>query len=270
MDFKLLLIAGHGKNKNGSYDPGATAAEYEEAIMNRELVSLIKYAADRHGIDCAVAPDRNHYDFFKNNGAMDFKPYNYVLEIHFNASAKQDLSGDGVMKGTMFYISESETGHSVEDKILDKLYAIGAKKAWDGVVVAQRQWPNGLMVQEKVREQGVSHAVLETCFITDFDDMNWYLTNKIKIANAIVEGIVEGFKLKSPSQEEFKPYMVKVTDSALKIRSGPGTNFSVMGKITDRGCYTIVEEHTGVGASKWGRLLSGAGWISLDYTKRLD
>lgn len=33
--------------------------------------------------------------------------------------------------------------------------------------------------------------------------------------------------------------------------------------------YTIVAESDGPGASKWGKLKSGAGWISLDYTKKV-
>lgn len=32
--------------------------------------------------------------------------------------------------------------------------------------------------------------------------------------------------------------------------------------------YTIVAEAFGKGASKQGKLKSGAGWISLDYTRR--
>ena len=62
------------------------------------------------------------------------------------------------------------------------------------------------------------------------------------------------------------PYIVKVTIPALNIRRGPGTNFSVAGCIRDRGVYTITEEQSGPGASCWGRLKSGAGWIALDYT----
>jgi hypothetical protein len=30
-----------------------------------------------------------------------------------------------------------------------------------------------------------------------------------------------------------------------------------------------VEEADGPGAKKWGRLKSGAGWISLDYTRHI-
>ncbi|WP_300606989.1 hypothetical protein [uncultured Oscillibacter sp.] len=35
------------------------------------------------------------------------------------------------------------------------------------------------------------------------------------------------------------------------------------------GGYTIVEEATGKGTTKWGKLKSGAGWVSLDYANRL-
>lgn len=63
---------------------------------------------------------------------------------------------------------------------------------------------------------------------------------------------------------EFKPYLVKVTTPALNIRKGAGTNFGVTGVIRDQGVYTIVEENNG-----WGKLKSGAGWISLSYTKKV-
>lgn len=63
-------------------------------------------------------------------------------------------------------------------------------------------------------------------------------------------------------------YTVKITTDALNIRKGPGTNYGVAGCIRDRGVYTIVQESSGAGASKWGKLKSGAGWISLDYVSK--
>ena len=63
-------------------------------------------------------------------------------------------------------------------------------------------------------------------------------------------------------------YTVKVTTDCLNIRKGPGTNFGIVGRITDKGTYTIVKESDGSGASKWGKLKSGVGWISLDYTNK--
>ena len=66
--------------------------------------------------------------------------------------------------------------------------------------------------------------------------------------------------------EPFKPYLVKVTASALNIRRGAGTNYNVAGVIRNKGVYTIVAEKAGQGSKKgWGKLKSGAGWISLDF-----
>ncbi len=57
------------------------------------------------------------------------------------------------------------------------------------------------------------------------------------------------------------PYLVKVTTDALNIRKTPSTSATITGVIRDRGIYTIVEQ-----SGTWGKLKSGLGWISLDYT----
>ncbi len=64
-------------------------------------------------------------------------------------------------------------------------------------------------------------------------------------------------------------YRVRVTANVLNIRKGAGTNYAVTGAIKDKGVYTIVAESSGTGATKWGKLKSGAGWISLDYCTKL-
>lgn len=66
----------------------------------------------------------------------------------------------------------------------------------------------------------------------------------------------------------FSPYLVRVTTNSLNIRKNPTTVSAIVGSIKDKGIYTIVEEANGTGAKKWGKLKSGAGWISLDYTKK--
>ena len=70
---------------------------------------------------------------------------------------------------------------------------------------------------------------------------------------------------KALTEKDGAGYTVKVTTSALNIRKGAGTNYPVTGVIRDKGSYTIVEEASGTGASKWGKLADGRGWISLDY-----
>jgi hypothetical protein len=66
----------------------------------------------------------------------------------------------------------------------------------------------------------------------------------------------------------FIPYTVRITASALNYRKGAGTNFAVAGTVKKSEVYTIVEESAGTGATKWGKLKSGAGWLSLDYTTK--
>lgn len=66
------------------------------------------------------------------------------------------------------------------------------------------------------------------------------------------------------------PFKVRVSISDLRIRTGPGTDTAKTGKFTGAGVFTITEVKDGLGAIKgWGRLKSGAGWISLDYTVRI-
>ena len=66
------------------------------------------------------------------------------------------------------------------------------------------------------------------------------------------------------SEQTATNYTVKVTATDLNIRSGPGTNYGRKGFIAP-GVYTIVAEADGTGATKWGKLKSGVGWIALDY-----
>ena len=66
------------------------------------------------------------------------------------------------------------------------------------------------------------------------------------------------------SKTTSKPYKVKVTADVLNIRNGAGTNYAIVGTIQDQGIYTIVETK-----GTWGKLKSGAGWISLNYTKKV-
>lgn len=70
-----------------------------------------------------------------------------------------------------------------------------------------------------------------------------------------------------PEKATEVPYMVRVKISDLNIRKGPGTDHARV-KYIPVGVYTIVEEAEGKGASRWGRLKSGIGWIALDYTER--
>lgn len=71
------------------------------------------------------------------------------------------------------------------------------------------------------------------------------------------------------AREEGNSFRVKIIDNALNIRKYPSITAPVTGVIRDCGVYTITETAHG-GSVLWGRLKSGAGWISLGgkYVKR--
>ena len=85
----------------------------------------------------------------------------------------------------------------------------------------------------------------------------------------VVYPMVEVEPKQEISTESKVNYRVRVNIENLNIRKGPGTNYDKTGKYTGVGVFTIVAESEGAGAAKWGKLKSNAGWISLDYTKRI-
>lgn len=110
---------------------------------------------------------------------------------------------------------------------------------------------------------------------------NWIINNVSKIGEAICHGLCDHFGVtyktgsssggsSGGSSSGFKSYIVRITASdGVNIRKGAGTNYAITGAIPKGGAYTIVEEKTGTGADKWGKLKSGAGWIALDYTEKI-
>ncbi len=86
---------------------------------------------------------------------------------------------------------------------------------------------------------------------------------------------VNGVNIYTPKTTTMKPatatpFLVKVSITDLNIRKGPGTDFDRTGQFTGIGVFTIMEVKSGKGSvAGWGRLQSGAGWISLDYATRI-
>ena len=60
-----------------------------------------------------------------------------------------------------------------------------------------------------------------------------------------------------------EPFIVQITASSLNARKGPGTSYAVAQTVSKGQAFTIVQQQGG-----WGKLKSGAGWISLKYTAR--
>lgn len=66
---------------------------------------------------------------------------------------------------------------------------------------------------------------------------------------------------------DFEPYVIEVTNPKLSIYDSPGYSANIVGEITDKSRYTIVEEYIEPGQTSigyiWGKLKSGVGWINM-------
>lgn len=91
-------------------------------------------------------------------------------------------------------------------------------------------------------------------------DMNWFRSEVSKKINGYVAP-TEPEKPKGTSVN----YKVKITADELNVRDGAGTNYKINTTVKKGEVYTIVEEYKG-----WGKLKSGAGWIALNYTNKVE
>lgn len=200
---KILLIAGHGES-----DSGAVANGYIEAELTREVVRKLKPQLDRYA-DVTIADTEKNWYTYKNRVSLNFSLYDYVLEIHFNA-AVNDTKGNGRTTGTEIYITTSEKTHGVETEIVKGLSAIGFTNR--GV---KRK---NFSVIARAKNQGVSSALLEVCFIDDLDDMLLYQSQKDNVIKAIANGIVKGFGLtaKEPDYVSILKEKIGLEDSTIE------------------------------------------------------
>lgn len=187
---KLLLVAGHGAG-----DPGAVSNGHQEAIETRNVVAGLVKALDGYCDVVTYPTSRNAYaDYMAGqlNATAQFAQYDYVLEIHFNASKASQ--SDGVTKGTEVYVTTAEPGTAVERAMVAAIADVGFANRG----VKRYNWA----VINRARKAGVSSALLEVCFIDDPDDMALYKAKQSDIVEAIATSIVNGFGLCRPDQEQ--------------------------------------------------------------------
>lgn len=276
---KICIVVGHGKSKNGGYDSGAVYGEYHEFRIAKEIAKYAQQTlVNEYGVSCDLMNyDGNLYLQDRINRLKD-NTYAYIAEIHLNA-------GGGT--GTEVYYSRNDvTGRKYAENISNSIARTlgitsrGAKTKLNAV---------GRDYFGIIRSTKPTANLVETVFIDRQSDLD-----KVKNADgqklcgqAIASGIAAAMGVQKKTQatapttptttptQQPQPsgsFRVRIKDNNLNIRSGAGTNYKVVGQIKDHGVYTIVETKGTVGkAGSWGKLKSGAGWISLNsiYVTRL-
>ena len=189
---KILLIAGHGGTP---YDPGAVANGYTEAVETRRLMFAVAEQLRSHDFVVVIYDQsKDAYKVVRQGGSLPLSGVDYALEFHLNAAAK-DYVGDGRTTGTEIWIHTSEKSDGVEQAILRRMAALGFRNR--GV-----KRSGSFAVQRHCTRRGVSHALIETCFVDDKDDMTLYQAKFIDLARAIADGVAEGFGKAVVEKEE--------------------------------------------------------------------
>lgn len=193
----ILIIAGHGQG-----DAGASSVmnnkTYLEYKYNREFASLIYKQLQNKSSKLSVTMYDQDYDCYqvvagkKAGPSPDFDMYDYVLEVHFNATVEsnKDLKGDGAYKGVGMYINSAKSDYTLEARIVSAVAATGFKQWGCGVYRS-----SGLLNAKTCQAKGVSYGLLETAFIDDRDDMNFYQKKKSAMAKAVANTILSYYGL---------------------------------------------------------------------------
>lgn len=235
---KIAIDLGHGCGK----DRGAVGAIKEETIINEVGVKVIeKLKAAGHEViqvrprvNLGVTQSLAYRVNLANSNNADL-----YISIHANAGRGQ---------GCEVYTYQGKEVPEAR-RVLNNICSLGFKNR--GIKNANLYVINNTKMPA---------MLIEVCFVDTQSDVNIY--NSVgadKIAAAIAAGISGNVTTTTGL-----PYLVKVTATALNVREEPNTRAHITTVIKQNEVYTIV----GV-RNNWGKLKSGAGWICLNYVKKV-
>ena len=252
---KVFLAIGHG----GS-DPGATAFGMKEKDINLVIGMKCKSELERHGVDVVCSRTTDEYDpVTQEVQEANASDCDLAFAIHINAS---NGKGDG---SESFYYSSNEDGKRLAELCEKYVKELG-------------QNSRGIKIGDKlyfIRKTNMTAVLSEGAFIDNDIDNNIIDTKAeqekfgVAYAKAILEYSNIPYKAKTISTNTSTlPYLVKINTAELNVRAGAGVGNKITAKVHKDEVYTIIEEKMN-GKTKWGRLKSKVGWISLAYTKRI-
>ena len=261
---KVFLGVGHGGN-----DPGAVGYIREEDVNLNMALACRDYLV-ANGVEVQMSRTIDENDDL-NEECRECNAYNpdLAVDIHNNAGG-----GDGF---EAFYSVYGGLGKTLAENLEVEVKAIGqnsrgCKTKWNSKGNAD--------YYGFIRQTNCPAVIVEGVFVDNAADAAQAdtLEEQKAFGVAYAKGILKTLGITSnntptkqpapaPAPEPVQPqngYLVEVTCDVLNVRSGPGTNYKINTSVKKKEVYTIVGEDNG-----WGKLKSGAGWISLKYTKKL-
>lgn len=276
----VCLDAGH----YGKYNRSPVVPDYYESDMVWKLHLMQKEILERYGCRVITTRDNQSADRGLYDRGYTAKGCDLFISDHSNACSTESVDYPVVYRA----YDNINNCNELALKLAEAVAAVMGTAQAGRTAVRQGTSGEYYGVLRGARAAGLSnYYIVEHSFHTNQKATLWLRddANLRELAEAECRVIAEYYGLtdkteegkeaaeqetvqeQQTAQESGVPYTVTTTCDALNIRAGAGTVYPVVGTISEKAGekkqYTIVEEKDG-----WGRLKSGAGWISLSYTSR--
>lgn len=253
---KISINAGHSPAA-----PGASGYldEVKEARKVRDALKK-ELKARGHTVYDSTAADTTIDTVSEQVRKVNAKNVDLAMSIHFNAGG-----GTGT---ECFYYRGDRLGKSLASEVSAACAkALGIRDRGAKPDTASNVGSLGFICYTNPLA-----VLLEVCFVDTKTDYNAYKkTGPSAIAYAVANAIVGDTAGKPAASAKTGLYCVTVdADDVLNIRAGAGTNYKITGSVKRGEAFTITQVKAGTGSEKgWGKLKSGAGWLSLDFMERV-
>ncbi len=257
--YKVFIDPGHG-----GQDSGAVGNGKHEDELNLAIARKVEQKLKSKGIEVKMSRYNDEFISLSDRAKManQYAP-DVFISIHHNSSDL--MSANGIE--TYYHTRKGEYSNYAQNIQNSAINETGARNR--GVKSANFA---------VLRETNMPSALVESGFITNPTE-SANLTNsnyKEKLANGIVNGIEiylkDNIKFDESGRGITNNYydnqnnfnVGKITADRLNIRSGYGTNYLVIGTLTNGSKVEIVESQNGWYKIKYN---GGYGYISGDYVK---
>lgn len=242
MNGRICISVGHGKSKNGGFDPGACCGALREFDIARTVAKYLSQYLHSAGFMTELINNDGSLYLTDRVRKINAGGYDLALEIHLNAGG-----GTG---SEVYYPNGSRDGQLAAGLISSEIASMfsipdrGAKT---------KEGTNGMDYFAVVRDAKTISLLVETLFIDSDDVINvTTASGRDLCARAISKAVIRFFS------EKPAPFMVKILCDELNVRNGPGIQHKINMTVSGGKVFTVVEKR-----GNWGRLKSGAGWINL-------
>lgn len=208
----VLFIAGHGRKRNGAFDPGATGMvkEGEHRYMTNKLFPAIRKHLPA-GAKAQFLTSHNVYDYGDLvTQARKYGKDTIVIECHF------DAVGNNVAKGGHVIIHKGYKPDSVDLALVKSIKdSVGIFTGYKHRGVAGLSGRNNLANVNRAARGGVNYRLIELGFCTNSADAS-YMNNRYEdIAKAIVKNIFGSTGNKAVANASNRKPVPKYTSSSI-------------------------------------------------------